>query len=314
MLALNCTGAAMMYFFASHLYRRWPALAVKQISLLSSDFTVSEREKKETDTSTPTGGFYEVVTLFFHSGCAGAMVAYSILYFSVLTFGSLMTVYLRSISISDNVIGIARGANAISVFLGASMFPWFKSTFGLYKSGTYAIAYQTCLVVLAASSFVFLDVGLPYVNAIVLMSTVVASRAGLWLFDLCVRQLAQEAIPECSRGAVNGLWNSLISFFNIATYIAAMTCPKPETFWVLTTVSAFAVVAALVIFCATLPSDECVVVNPCCCSNTLYVSIDTKNLSVSTSKSMLGGSLTKACLSESITSPQDRRPSLSLDE
>jgi hypothetical protein len=200
-----------------------------------------------------------------------------------------MTVYLRSISISDNVIGVARGANAISGFLGAYMFPRFKTTYGLYKSATYAIAYQCCLVVLTTSSFIFLDVGLSYVGAIVLMSTVVASRAGLWLFDLCVRQLAQEAIPEHSRGAVNGLWNSLISFFNITMYMAAMACPSPDTFWILTSFSATAVVAALVIFFTTLPPDERVVVDLCCFFRSSYVSIQEKpSESESTSNKQVG--------------------------
>ena len=284
MLALNYSAVSMLYLFAGHLFHKWPALSVK-VNHSSSDTTqFDELEKKDasdnddiktvTSNSPTDAGVYEAVTLFLQSGCAGAMVAYSILYFSVLTFGALMTVYLRSISVSDNIIGVARGANAISGFLGAYLFPWFKTTFGLYRSATYAIVYQCCLVVLAASSFVFLDVGLSYVSAIVLMSAVVASRAGLWLFDLCVRQLAQEAIPEHSRGAVNGLWNSLISFFNITTYLAAMAYPSSDTFWILTSFSATAVVAALVIFCATLPPRECVVGDLCCFFRSSYVSID----------------------------------------
>lgn len=32
---------------------------------------------------------------FLSSGCAGTMVGYSVLYFTVLSFGSLMTVYLK---------------------------------------------------------------------------------------------------------------------------------------------------------------------------------------------------------------------------
>jgi len=48
------------------------------------------------------------------------------------------------------------------------------------------------------------------------------SRTGLWLYDLCVRQIAQETIPESVRGAVNGEWRSVIAFFDMGTYLLAI--------------------------------------------------------------------------------------------
>jgi hypothetical protein len=43
------------------------------------------------------------------------------------------------------------------------------------------------------------------------------------MFDLGVRQIAQETIPEHSRGIVNGQWKSMTAFFEMASYLIALT-------------------------------------------------------------------------------------------
>jgi hypothetical protein len=58
-------------------------------------------------------------------------------------------------------------------------------------------------------------------GSIIMVVAVLISRAGLWLFDLCARQISQETIDEDSRGVVNGQWASLTSFFNLSSYALA---------------------------------------------------------------------------------------------
>jgi hypothetical protein len=41
------------------------------------------------------------------------------------------------------------------------------------------------------------------------------------MFDLGVRQIAQETIPEHCRGKVNGQWKSMISSFEMVSYVVA---------------------------------------------------------------------------------------------
>lgn len=88
----------------------------------------------------------------FQSGCAGVMISYAILYFTVLSFGSLMLVYTRWCGLSDHWIGLARGGASLTGFLGAAIFPYMKTWLGLYNSAYLAIWYQCVLVVFAASS------------------------------------------------------------------------------------------------------------------------------------------------------------------
>jgi hypothetical protein len=41
------------------------------------------------------------------------------------------------------------------------------------------------------------------------------------MFDLGVRQIAQETIPEYCRGKVNGQWKSMTSAFEMISFIIA---------------------------------------------------------------------------------------------
>ena len=54
------------------------------------------------------------------------------------------------------------------------------------------------------------------------------------MFDLGVRQIAQEKIPEYCRGKVNGQWKSIISFFEMTVYVIAGTISGKVTSLLLT--------------------------------------------------------------------------------
>jgi iron-regulated transporter 1 len=196
---------------------------------------------------------------FATCGCAGAMIAYSFLFLTVLSFGSLMTVYLQWAGMSEEAIGVSRGLAALTGFAGALSYPSLRARLGLWRAAELSIVFQSSLVALAAASFFW--VGPPNDQAIwrvqvgmwVLVVAVLVSRAGLWVFDLCVRQIAQETIPESVRGRVNGQWRAMVAFFEMASFLVAMRLSDPNCFWQLSVISAGMVAAAMVLFCATRP-------------------------------------------------------------
>jgi hypothetical protein len=79
----------------------------------------------------------------------------------------------------------------------------------------------------------------------------------LWCFDLCIRQIAQETIVEAHRGVINGKWNSLTAFFDLSTYLLAITFSNPEQFGLLTFVSALMVCSAGLVFTVTNSPPLC---------------------------------------------------------
>eukprot|EP01035_Chromulina_nebulosa_P022323 gene22323-28909_t len=139
-----------------------------------------------------------------------------------------MTVYIRTVGISDDWIGVCRGLASITGFIGASIYPFLVKQFGIYRTGFIALLYQTILVAIAAISFILTSNRL--INTLVLIVSVLLSRAGLWGFDLSARQIAQETIPESLRNEINGIWKSSTAFFDMTVYILVIIFPNPKDF------------------------------------------------------------------------------------
>jgi solute carrier family 40 (iron-regulated transporter), member 1 len=231
LLCTNLSAAVFLYIFMYFLYYSWPALANRGNLLLlpnhkneSSQHSVNSNHSKqsaEQSTEQPpstTTSWYNIYDDFFQSGCAGSMIAYAFLFLTVLNFGSLMTVYLRYAGISDGTIGLCRGLAALTGFTGAVIFPYYQGQYGMYTTSAIAILGQCLLVDTAAVSFFLFP---PSITVIILMIAVLLSRTGLWMFDLGIRQIAQETIPEYCRGKVNGQWRSLTAFFEMTSYLLA---------------------------------------------------------------------------------------------
>jgi iron-regulated transporter 1 len=95
MMSLNALVTVIFYAFLSRIFSAFPALWTR-----NSGGAESARVQKSTSQQLATEDSEAAENPspdnFFTSGCAATMFAYAILYFTVLSFGSLMTVYLRS--------------------------------------------------------------------------------------------------------------------------------------------------------------------------------------------------------------------------
>lgn len=115
LLLTNSISTFCLYFFMHYLYYSWDLLAVREQNSVSSRKQISEKtallssNKSDLDLrdSLEDEGYFHD---FLNSGCAGTMIAYAILYLTVLNFGTLMVVYLRWCHLSDVWIGAGRGA------------------------------------------------------------------------------------------------------------------------------------------------------------------------------------------------------------
>jgi iron-regulated transporter 1 len=175
LLLINALSTIGLYVYMAGLYDSWPSLAHRQerpkvATNTSISSTTSNSNSTHTHVPHPDShadhcgcrsGYccFDLIHThfhdFLHSGCAGIMFAYAMLYMTVLSFGSLMTVYLRWSGMSDHWIGIARGTNALSGFVGATIFPALIASYGLYPATTFSIVYQWAFVTIAAASFFF---------------------------------------------------------------------------------------------------------------------------------------------------------------
>ena len=156
--------------------------------------------------------------------------ALSLLYLNVLSFGALMTAYLVFKGMSYQTIGILRGVSSVIGLMGTFAYRISSRRNSLSYTGAWSIIFQfSCLILCYVSLFVTND----KLSLALLIIGVIASRIGLWVFDLTITQLMQQMIPEDVRGIVGGVQKSLNGFFDLATYGLGLVYSNPEDFHVL---------------------------------------------------------------------------------
>lgn len=183
--------------------------------------------------ATPRNSFWEKTfggwRVYCQQEVALAGVSLALLYFTVLSFGSLMTAVLNWRGVPAYVLALARGVAALIGILATVAYPTLHSRLKTIRTGLWSIWIQWSLLSLCATS-VLVHNGTE--ASIMLIAGVATSRFGLWMFDLAVTQLMQESIPEHQRGVAGGVQNSLQSIMDMLSYVVAIIISDPKRFWI----------------------------------------------------------------------------------
>ncbi|KAK4483822.1 hypothetical protein RD792_011029, partial [Penstemon davidsonii] len=177
-------------------------------------------------------------------------LALALLYFTVLSFGTLMSAALEWEGIPAYVIGIARGISATFGIAATFLYPLLHSRISTLRTGLWSIWSQynimqwSCLLLCVASIFIKGKL----VSAYMLMGGVAMSRLGLWMFDLAVIQQMQDHVRESDRCIVGGVQNSIQSVLDLMTYIMGIIISNPQEFWKLTITSFLLVTLAAALY------------------------------------------------------------------
>ncbi|XP_057458238.1 solute carrier family 40 member 2-like isoform X2 [Lotus japonicus] len=173
-------------------------------------------------------------------------LALALLYFTVLSFGTLMTATLEWKGISAYVIGMARGISAVVGIAATVLYPLLQSRIPTIRTGLWSIGSQwACLLPCVAA--IGIKNGL--LSSYILMGSVSISRLGLWMFDLSVLQQMQNLVPESDRLIVGGVQNSLQSLMDLLAYVMGIIISDPRDFWKLILLSFLAVTLAAFLYC-----------------------------------------------------------------
>ncbi|XP_042385181.1 solute carrier family 40 member 1-like [Zingiber officinale] len=172
-------------------------------------------------------------------------ISLALLYFTVLSFGTLMTATLEWQGIPAYVIGIARGVSAIIGIAATVVYPIVHSHISTIRTGLWSIWTQWCFLLVCVAS---VWIGNSITSAWMLMGGVAASRLGLWMFDLSVVQQMQDCVPESDRCIVGGVQNSLQSMLDLLTYVMGTIISDPRDFGQLVLLSFFLVSSAAVLY------------------------------------------------------------------
>ena len=114
----------------------------------------------------------------------------ALLYLTVLSFAGQMVTYLLALRLSSGLIGVLRGVSAVFELSATWLAPKIMSRIGPVRSGIWFINWEIFCVAIA-SAFLWFDNG-PEITAIGTVSAVIASRIGLWGFDLSAQTIVQE--------------------------------------------------------------------------------------------------------------------------
>ncbi|KAJ9694084.1 hypothetical protein PVL29_009862 [Vitis rotundifolia] len=172
-------------------------------------------------------------------------VALALLYFTVLSFGALMTAALQWEGIPAYVIGIARGISAAIGIAATFVYLILQSRISTLRTGLWSTWSQWAFLLLCVASIWIHN---HIISAYLLMVGVATSRLGLWMFDLSVTQQMQDGVPESDRCVVGGVQNSLQSYLDLMAYVMGIIISNPQDFWKLTLLSFSAVTVAALLY------------------------------------------------------------------
>lgn len=142
---------------------------------------------QSTDTTHQT--FRSCISYIQHSAFLPSF-SLSLLYLTVLTFGGQMVTYLLSMGFSSISIGLLRTISTIFELSSTWLAPKAMHKIGAVRCGIWFLNWQIVWVVLAV---LMLWVDIPQQYAVVgLLAGTVASRVGLWGFDLSAQFIVQE--------------------------------------------------------------------------------------------------------------------------
>ena len=139
-------------------------------------------------------------------------IALALLYCTVLSFGTVMTAYVYSRGLSEAKLAYARGGGAVFGLISTFIYPHLFKRKGVVNTAGISIWIQFGCLSLCVLSTAWADDGdcTEYAVAdpeqftlcrsqrnkelVFLLTGVIISRVGLWMFDLAVSQLLQERV------------------------------------------------------------------------------------------------------------------------
>lgn len=180
-----------------------------------------------------------------------AALALALLYLTVMSWGALMTAYIKELGLPEAELAIYRGLGAVSGILATILFPRLHRVLGLMAIGSISVWLQlACLLgaVLPSMAAKFGAAIGTKTRLYTLVWGLVLSRFGLWSFDLAVNQLIQESVELSALGTVSGVQGSMQSLFQMIAYCWAVVLPAPTNFVWLMAGSCGVVLLAAILF------------------------------------------------------------------
>ncbi|KAF8346917.1 iron-regulated transporter [Amanita rubescens] len=182
------------------------------------------------------------LSIYFNHPVFRPSMSLALLYFTVLSFGGQMITFLLSVGFKATHIALARIVSVAFELSATWLAPFAMRKIGPIRAGLWFINWQALWVTVAG--LLFIEIKSPFVSALGLVGGVIASRVGLWGFDLCAQVIIQEEVEAEHRG----------SFSSLCSYLVTIILSKPEQFRYPVLISPLAIYLAGVLFASFVRS------------------------------------------------------------
>ncbi|CAF9928579.1 hypothetical protein IMSHALPRED_007691 [Imshaugia aleurites] len=195
-LGMNASSVLIEYFAIARVYDMVPALQARPAILNHTDNVSSTVPEVPAIwrlgplITAQTLSIYTTFSDYFRHPVFLPSMALCLLYFTVLSFSGQMVTYLLSVGLSSVQIGVLRTLSTAVEISATWLAPIAMNRVGPLRGGLWFINWQMACVVGAFGTFWVMRS--PSFAASVLVVGVIASRVGLWGFDLCSQIIIQE--------------------------------------------------------------------------------------------------------------------------
>jgi iron-regulated transporter 1 len=184
-----------------------------------------------------------------------ASFALSLLYLTVLSFGTTMVTYLLHTGFDPLQVSCMRIGAVLAELSGTWAAPFIMGRIGPIRSGLWFLNWQLGCLATAAVAFALYDSNSRLV-AVSLILGVALSRIGLWGFDLSVQFLVQEGVEEDARGRFSSTEMGVQNVFEMLSFATTIVFPLPEQFKYPVFISYGAIALAAVCFAAYVRKER----------------------------------------------------------
>ncbi|KAG2416374.1 hypothetical protein HFD88_007589 [Aspergillus terreus] len=254
-LGVNVSCVVVEYIAIAQVYKVVPELERHRDASENEEDGASHLQ----DSNSHRAGIYSVVR-YIHRAVAPwkeyvssrvflASFSLSLLYLTVLSFGTTMVTYLLHTGFSALEVSCMRIGAVVAELSGTWAAPIVMNRIGPIRSGLWFLNWQFGCLAAAVAGFAFLE-GNSQVVAVSLIVGVALSRIGLWGFDLCVQFLIQDGIAEHERARFSSTEMALQNIFELLSFATTIVFSRPEQFKYPVFISYGAIGAAAIFFAA----------------------------------------------------------------
>jgi solute carrier family 40 (iron-regulated transporter), member 1 len=196
----SAASVAIEYALIARAYGVIPALAWRvrpddHASLDNSEPTVTG-ESKLSGALLQCRQLLQNLKVYFNHPALLPSLSLSLLYLTVLSFSGQMVTYLLSAGYTSTTIGFVRSVSVVAEMSATWLAPLAMTKLGPIRAGIWFLNWQIICLTVAVGWFL-IEPG-PIRAASYLVAGVIASRIGLWGFDLCTQIIIQEVSSPCS--------------------------------------------------------------------------------------------------------------------